>query len=103
MPITNLLADMRWKKQRDLELLLPNNMVEESSMLRKFKLLINNYFMIKLGFTGFHDMVHMVRTAYDDLLTSYGGDLWCIPIKPPSQGLGQGNGCAPCSWVLVST
>eukprot|EP00957_Ditylum_brightwellii_P055783 4227139-Ditylum_brightwellii.AAC.1 len=48
-------------------------------------------------------MVHTVRTAYSDSLLSYEGDLWAIPCSSPSQGLGQGNGAAPCIWALVST
>eukprot|EP00957_Ditylum_brightwellii_P111832 8529713-Ditylum_brightwellii.AAC.1 len=48
-------------------------------------------------------MVHSVRTAYGDSLDQYGGDLWILPLAPPPQGLGQGNNCAPYSWVLVST
>eukprot|EP00957_Ditylum_brightwellii_P036256 2746203-Ditylum_brightwellii.AAC.1 len=48
-------------------------------------------------------MVHTVRTAYGNSLSSYGGDLWAIPCSPPPQGLGQGNGAAPCIWALVST
>eukprot|EP00957_Ditylum_brightwellii_P182948 13935345-Ditylum_brightwellii.AAC.1 len=48
-------------------------------------------------------MVHTVRTAYRDSIESYGGDLWAIPCLPLLQGLGQGNGAAPCIWALVST
>eukprot|EP00957_Ditylum_brightwellii_P155495 11836156-Ditylum_brightwellii.AAC.1 len=48
-------------------------------------------------------MVHMVLTAYGNSLSSYGEDLWAIPCSLPPQGLGQGNGAAPCIWALVST
>jgi hypothetical protein len=54
-------------------------------------------------FATLQDMVHSVRTAYGDSLQTYGGDLWVIKIKPPPQGLGQGNGTAHCTWALVST
>eukprot|EP00957_Ditylum_brightwellii_P137325 10469192-Ditylum_brightwellii.AAC.1 len=48
-------------------------------------------------------MVHTVRTAYGESIELYGGDLWAIPLSPPPQGLGQGNGAAPCIWALLST
>eukprot|EP00957_Ditylum_brightwellii_P084478 6423957-Ditylum_brightwellii.AAC.1 len=48
-------------------------------------------------------MVHSVQTAYGDSLETYGGDLWVVKLKPPPQGLGQGNGAALCTWALVST
>eukprot|EP00957_Ditylum_brightwellii_P195370 14885575-Ditylum_brightwellii.AAC.1 len=46
-------------------------------------------------FATLQDMVHSVQTAYGDSLQTYGGDLWIVKIKPPPQGLGQGNGVAP--------
>eukprot|EP00957_Ditylum_brightwellii_P120597 9199646-Ditylum_brightwellii.AAC.1 len=49
-------------------------------------------------FSSLQDMVHIIRTAYGDSINSYGGELWCILLSPPPQGLGQGNGAAPCSW-----
>eukprot|EP00957_Ditylum_brightwellii_P005931 449191-Ditylum_brightwellii.AAC.1 len=54
-------------------------------------------------FSSLQDMVHSVQTAYGDSLARYGGDLWVLPLAPPPHGLRQGNGCASCSWVLVST
>eukprot|EP00957_Ditylum_brightwellii_P066788 5067688-Ditylum_brightwellii.AAC.1 len=48
-------------------------------------------------------MVHSVQTAYGDSLQTYWGDLWVVKIKPPPQGLGQGNGTAPGTWALVSS
>ena len=51
---------------------------------------------IDCTFTTLQDMVHTVRTAYGDSIESYGGELWAIPCSPPPQGLGQGNGAAPC-------
>ena len=40
-------------------------------------------------------MVHSVRTAFRDSDTSYGGDKWDLPLKPPLKGPGKGNGDAP--------
>eukprot|EP00957_Ditylum_brightwellii_P206605 15349172-Ditylum_brightwellii.AAC.2 len=47
-------------------------------------------------------MVHTCRTAFCDSISGYGGDLWTTPCQPPPQELGQGNGAAPCIWVLIS-
>ena len=54
-------------------------------------------------FTTLQDMKHAVRTAAGDSDFRYGGELWVIPIRPPPQGLGQGNGAAPAIWAVVST
>jgi len=48
-------------------------------------------------FTTLQDMVHVVRMAYGDSINTYGGNLWVVKLKPPPQGLGQGNGAAPCT------
>ena len=53
--------------------------------------------------TTLQDMKHAVRTAAGDSDFRYGGELWVIPIRPPPQGLGQGNGAAPAIWAVVST
>lgn len=58
---------------------------------------------IKAMFTTLQDMEHVCRTAFGDSTESYGGEIWAIPLKPPPQGLGQGNGAAPTIWALVST
>eukprot|EP00957_Ditylum_brightwellii_P189877 14455162-Ditylum_brightwellii.AAC.1 len=58
---------------------------------------------IHYTFTMLQNMVQTVRTTCGDSIESYGGDLWAIPCSPPPQGLGQGNGAAPCIWALVST
>eukprot|EP00957_Ditylum_brightwellii_P172332 13119594-Ditylum_brightwellii.AAC.1 len=58
---------------------------------------------INCTFATLQDMVHMCRTYFGDSTDSYGGDIWAIPLKPPPQGIGQGNGAAPCIWALVST
>ena len=52
-------------------------------------------------FTTLQDMKHAVRTAAGDSDFRYGGELWVI--RPPPQGLGQGNGAAPAIWAVVST
>eukprot|EP00957_Ditylum_brightwellii_P200605 15292933-Ditylum_brightwellii.AAC.1 len=54
-------------------------------------------------FTTLQDVVHSVHMTYGDSLEAYGGDLWVVKTKLPPQGLGQGNGTAPCIWALVST
>eukprot|EP00957_Ditylum_brightwellii_P201642 15326568-Ditylum_brightwellii.AAC.2 len=56
--------------------------------------------LINCTFTTLQNMVHTVRTVYGNSIESYGGDLWTIPCSPPPQGLGQGNGAAPCIWAL---
>eukprot|EP00957_Ditylum_brightwellii_P040712 3082007-Ditylum_brightwellii.AAC.1 len=58
---------------------------------------------IQCTFTTLQDMVHTCRTAFGNSISSYGGNIWEIPCKPPPQGLGQGNGAAPCIWSLMST
>jgi hypothetical protein len=58
---------------------------------------------IKAMLTTLQDMEHTCRTAFGDSIKSYGGEIWAIPLKPPPQGLGQGNGAAPTIWALVST
>jgi hypothetical protein len=42
--------------------------------------------------------VHKIRTAFGISTQTHGGTR-----EPPSQGLGQGNGCGPTGWALVST
>ena len=49
------------------------------------------------------NMVHSVSTAFRDSANRYGGDIREIPLKPPPQGLGQGNGEAPEIWDIVSS
>eukprot|EP00957_Ditylum_brightwellii_P117234 8941121-Ditylum_brightwellii.AAC.1 len=55
---------------------------------------------IKCTFTTLQDRVHTCRTCFGDSTDSYGGDIWIILLKPPPQGLVQGNGAAPCIWAL---
>ena len=54
-------------------------------------------------FTTLQNMVHTVRTAFGDSTQTFGGDLWAIPMQPPPQGVGQGNGAGPAIWAVVST
>ena len=58
---------------------------------------------IHCKFITLHNMVHLVRTAFGDSANTYGGDIWAIPLKPPPQGLVQGNGEAPEIWAIVSS
>ena len=58
---------------------------------------------IKAMLTTLQDMVHTCRTVFGDSLEQYGGKVWAVPLSPPPQGLGQGNGAAPTIWALVST
>ena len=41
---------------------------------------------------------HKIRTAYGVSERNYGQH-----HSPPLQGLGQGNGCAPAGWAVIST
>ena len=48
-------------------------------------------------------MDHSVITAFVDYESTYGGEKWALPFKPPPQDIRQGNGAAPAIWELVST
>ena len=48
-------------------------------------------------------MHHSVRTTFGDPTSSYGGDKYSVPLKPPPQGPQKGNEPDPQIWVLVST
>jgi len=50
-------------------------------------------------FTTLQEAVHQVRTGYGDSVSTYGGELWLVPIH----GIGQGNGAAPAIWAVVSS
>ena len=50
-------------------------------------------------FTTLQNLENSVRTAYGDSETTYGGDIWIVPM----QGIGQGNGIGPATWAVVST
>eukprot|EP00957_Ditylum_brightwellii_P096996 7386452-Ditylum_brightwellii.AAC.1 len=52
------------------------------------------------AFNTIQDMVHNARTAYGDLLDTYGRELWMVKTNPPSQGLRQGSGKAPSGRAL---
>ena len=39
---------------------------------------------INCTFSTLQNMLHLVRTAFGDPDNTYGGDIWSIPIKPPS-------------------
>ena len=52
-------------------------------------------------FTTLQNMTFSVRTAFGDSETTYKGYTWSVPLKPPSQGLVQGNGAAPTIWFIV--
>lgn len=54
-------------------------------------------------FTTLQSMVSSVRMSYGDSMQGMGGDIWAVPLNPPPQGLGQGNGAAPAIWAVVST
>lgn len=53
-------------------------------------------------FTTLQNMVSSVRTAFSDSIKTMGGDLWAVPLNPPPQGLGQGNGVAPAIWAVTT-
>eukprot|EP00957_Ditylum_brightwellii_P054264 4110314-Ditylum_brightwellii.AAC.1 len=55
---------------------------------------------IQCTFTTLQEMVCTCRTVFGNSTSSYRGNIWVIPCKPPPQGLGQGNGAAPCIWTL---
>ena len=50
-------------------------------------------------FTTLQNLEHMVCTVYGDSDISFSGKLWVVPI----QGIRQGNGTGPATWVVVST
>jgi hypothetical protein len=50
-------------------------------------------------FTTLQEAVHQVRTGYGDSVSTYGGELWLVPIH----GIGQGNGAGPAIWAVVSS
>ena len=58
---------------------------------------------IHCTFITLQNMVHLVRTDFGDSANTYGSDTWEIPLKPPSQGLGQRNGSVPEIWAIVSS
>ena len=47
-------------------------------------------------------MEHSVITAFGESTLNYGGDKWVVPLNPPPQGLGQGNGAATKIWAIFS-
>ena len=53
--------------------------------------------------TTLQNMSHSVRTAFGDSKYNYGGDTWEVPLKPPPQGMGEGNGSSPAIWAIFST
>ena len=42
---------------------------------------------IHCTFRSLQNMLHLVSTAFGDTDNTYGGDVWSIPLKPPSQVL----------------
>ena len=44
-----------------------------------------------------------MRTTFGYSESTYYGEKWTLPLKPPPQYLGQGNGDAPTIWEIVST
>ena len=53
-------------------------------------------------FTNLQNITHLVRTAFEDYKSTYGGDTWFLPLNHPPQGLGKGNGADPYIWDIVS-
>ena len=53
---------------------------------------------IKSMFLSLQKAAHRIRTAFGVSDKKYGDDL-----EDPLQGLGQGNGCGPAGWAIVST
>ncbi len=53
---------------------------------------------IQSMFLALQKAAHRIRTAFGVSDKKYGDDL-----KEPLQGLGQGNGCGPAGWAIVST
>ena len=58
---------------------------------------------IMCTFTTLQNMEHSVRTSFGESDTTYVGDKWALPLKRPTQGLGQGNGAAPEIWSIART
>ena len=58
---------------------------------------------ILCNFTTLQNITHSVRTPFGYSNTTYGGDTWSVPLNPPPQGLGQGNGAAPDIWAILRT
>lgn len=50
-------------------------------------------------FITLQEAKNFVRTDFRDLIESYGGTSWLIPIH----GIYQGNGACPAIWVVVTT
>ena len=44
-----------------------------------------------------------MRTAFGYSESTYNGDKWNLPLKPPPQYLEHGNGGAPTIWAIFST
>ena len=55
---------------------------------------------IECMITTLQHLIHIVRTAYGDSETWYGGT---PTTKPALQGCGQGNGAGPQMWVNISS
>jgi hypothetical protein len=53
---------------------------------------------VKCMFATLQQAAHKIRTAFGLSAKTHGGDR-----DPPYQGLGQGNGCGPAGWAVVST
>ena len=49
-----------------------------------------------------YNMVHLFRTSLGNSKYRYDSDKWDVPIKPPPQGIGQGNWDDPSIWSIVS-
>ena len=50
-------------------------------------------------FQSLQQAAHRIRTAFGVSIKKYGHDREYDPL----QGLGQGNGCGPAGWAVVST
>jgi hypothetical protein len=46
-------------------------------------------------------MKHKIRTAFGDSNYSYGREAWTIPLPP--QGIDQGNGVGPTTWLIITS
>uniref|UniRef100_A0A7S4HJR3 Uncharacterized protein n=1 Tax=Odontella aurita TaxID=265563 RepID=A0A7S4HJR3_9STRA len=57
---------------------------------------------IKCIFTTLQDMQAQTRTAFGESTSKHRGNLWAVLLRPPLQGLGQGNGAGPQLWAVMS-
>ena len=58
---------------------------------------------ILCNFTTLQKMTHSVITEFGYSKSTYWGDTLKVPLNPPPQGLGRGNGVSPPIWYIVST